>query len=71
MNKNPRIGESFESFLRDEGIHDEVAAIAIKRTIAFQTENETAAQSISMAELALRMKASAKQPRRQSKRDRA
>jgi antitoxin HicB len=61
MNKNPHIGESFESFLRDEGIHDEVVATAIKRTLALQIEHEMAAQKISKSELARRMKTSATQ----------
>lgn len=61
MNKNPHIGESFESFLRDEGIHDEVVATAIKRTLALQIEHEMAAQNITKSELARRMKTSATQ----------
>ena len=36
MINNPHIGESFESFLRDEGIHDEVVATAIGRALALQ-----------------------------------
>jgi hypothetical protein len=47
MSKNPRIGESFESFLRDEGIRDEVVATAIKRTFALQdwTDQSSTGQS--------------------------
>ncbi len=36
MSENPQIGESFVSFLRNKGIQDEVAATAIKRTLALQ-----------------------------------
>jgi antitoxin HicB len=61
MPENPRIGESFESFLRDEGIYDEVAATAIKRTLALQIEQEMAAQKISKSEMARRMRTSATQ----------
>lgn len=61
MNKNPHIGESFESFLRDEGIYDEVTATAIKRTLALQIEHEMVAQNISKSEMARRMKTSATQ----------
>lgn len=61
MNKNPHIGESFESFLRDEGIYDEVTATAIKRTLALQIEHEMAVQNISKSEMARRMKTSATQ----------
>lgn len=57
-NKNPHIGESFDSFLRDEGIYDEVTATAIKRTIALQIQHEMAAQKISKSEMARRMKTS-------------
>ena len=59
--KNPHIGESFESFLREDGIYDEVTATAIKRTLALQIEHEMAAQNISKSEMARRMKTSATQ----------
>ena len=61
MNKNPHIGESFESFLREDGIYDEVTATAIKRTLALQIEHEMFAQNISKSEMARRMKTSATQ----------
>ncbi|BBK29688.1 helix-turn-helix protein [Stella humosa] len=61
MNRNPHIGESFESFLRDEGIYDEVTATAIKRTIALQIAHEMTTQKISKSEMARRMKTSATQ----------
>ena len=59
--KNPHIGESFESFLREDGIYDEVTATAIKRTLALQIEHEMTAQNISKSEMARRMKTSATQ----------
>lgn len=58
MNKNPHIGESFDSFLRDEGIYDAVTATAIKRRLALQIEQEMDAQHISKSEMARRMKTS-------------
>jgi antitoxin HicB len=61
MNDNPHIGESFDSFLRDEGIHDAVVSTAIKRALALQIEHEMALQSISKSEMARRMKTSATQ----------
>jgi antitoxin HicB len=61
MAKNPHIGESFESFLRDDGIYEDVTATAIKRTLALQIEHEMAAQKISKSEMARRMKTSATQ----------
>lgn len=60
-NRNPRIGESFDSFLRDEGIYNEVTATAIKRAIALQIQHEMAAQDISKSEMTRRMKTSATQ----------
>lgn len=59
--KNPHVGESFESFLRDEGIYEEVTATAIKRTIALQIAHEMNIQKISKSEMARRMKTSATQ----------
>jgi len=38
--KNPHIGSSFESWLDEEGIREEVAAVAIKAVIARQLANE-------------------------------
>ena len=61
MARNPHIGESFESFLRDEGLYDDVTSTAIKRTLALQIEQEMAAQNISKSETARRMKTSATQ----------
>jgi antitoxin HicB len=58
---NPHIGESFESFLREEGLYDGVTATALKRTLALQIEHEMAAQNISKSEMARRMKTSATQ----------
>lgn len=61
MNDNPHIGESFESFLRDQGIHEHVTSVAIKRTIALQIQQTMAEKNISKSELARRMKTSASQ----------
>jgi len=56
MNDNPHIGESFESFLRDEGLCEEVTAEAVRRTLAVQVEQEMAAKNLSKSEMASRMK---------------
>ncbi|RVU15461.1 XRE family transcriptional regulator [Methylobacterium oryzihabitans] len=61
MNDNPRIGESFDSFLRDEGLYEDVTATAIKRTLALQIEREMLSQNITKSELARRMRTSATQ----------
>lgn len=58
---NPHIGESFESFLREEVLYEAVTATALKRTLALQIEHEMAAQNISKSEMARRMKTSATQ----------
>jgi len=59
--KNKHIGSSFEGFLKENGIYEEVTAAAIKRTIALQIEQEMAAQHISKAEMARLMRTSASQ----------
>lgn len=59
--KNPHIGGSMEDFLIEEGLADEVKAVAIKRTLTLQIEQEMAAQSISKSEMARRMRTSASQ----------
>lgn len=46
MNDNPHIGESFESFLRDEGICEEVTATGIKRTLVMRVERKMAANML-------------------------
>ncbi len=61
MNDNPRIGESFEGFLRDEGLYEDVTATAIKRALALQIEREMLSQNITKSELARRMRTSATQ----------
>jgi hypothetical protein len=38
--KNPHIGSSFESWLNEEGIREEVTAAAIKAVIARQLANQ-------------------------------
>lgn len=58
---NPHIGESFDSFLRDEGLYDVVTATAIKRALVIAIEQEMKAQKISKSEMARRMKTSATQ----------
>ncbi len=55
------IGSSFDDFLKDEGIYEDVQAIAIKRVIAWQIAEEMEKQDISKVEMALRMKTSRSQ----------
>jgi DNA-binding Xre family transcriptional regulator len=53
-----RIGSSFDEFLKEDGIHAEVTARAIKRVIARQLDALMAEEGITKAELAKRMKTS-------------
>lgn len=58
MKKNKHIGSSFDAFLEEEGTLAETEAIAIKRVIAFQLEQEMKAKDLSKAALARRMNTS-------------
>ena len=55
MSANPHIGSSFEDFLKEEGIYDEVTAHAVKRVIAWQIERAMKEQGITTTEMARRM----------------
>ena len=54
MKKN-NIGSSFDNWLREEGIYQEVTATAIKRVLARQVEAAMKEKSYSKAEMARRM----------------
>ena len=56
--KKGRIGPSFDSFLKEEGIYEEVTARAIKRVIARQLDALMQDEGISKTELARRMRTS-------------
>lgn len=58
---NPRIGSSFDDFLKEEGIYEEVTATAIKRVIAFQIAEAMKTQRISKVEMARRLATSRSQ----------
>ena len=49
------IGSSFDSWLREEGIYEEVTATAIKRVLARQVEAAMKEKQFSKAEMARRM----------------
>ena len=53
-----KIGSSFDDFLKEEGIYEEVSARAIKRVLARQLDALMVDQKITKAELARRMKTS-------------
>lgn len=58
---NPHIGSSFDDFLEEEGIREEVTAEAIKRVLAWQLEREMAAGGLTKTAMARRMATSRSQ----------
>ena len=56
--KNPHIGTSFESWLDEEGIREEVTAAAIKAVVARQLANEMKKKKITKQRMAQLMKTS-------------
>ena len=61
---NPHIGSSFEDFLNEEGIYEEVTAAAVKRVLAWQIDQSRRTQGLSKSELAKRMHTSRSQVER-------
>ena len=49
------IGSSFDDFLKDEGMLEEVTAVAMKRVISWQIAQEMKAQQLTKTALAKRM----------------
>lgn len=58
MKRKGKIGTSFDQFLKDEGIYEEVTARAIKRVIARQLDALMHDQGLTKSNLAKRMKTS-------------
>jgi antitoxin HicB len=55
---NPHIGSSFESWLDEEGIREEVTASAIKSVLAYQVATEMKSQGLTKTKMAERMQTS-------------
>jgi DNA-binding Xre family transcriptional regulator len=55
MNRNPHIGSSFDDFLEEEGILDEVEAVALKRLIAWQVQHAMEEKKLTKTALAKQM----------------
>ena len=55
---NPHIGSDLDEFLKEQGIHEEVTAAAIKRVIAWQLEKIMKSKHITKTEMASRMRTS-------------
>jgi len=58
MKKKGRVGSSFDDFLKEEGIYEEVTARAIKRVLARQLDTLMQDQGMNKTTLAKRMKTS-------------
>ena len=58
MRNEGRIGSSFDAFLKDDDLYEEVTARAIKRVIARQLDALMEDQGLTKSELAKRMKTS-------------
>jgi antitoxin HicB len=56
--KNPHIGSSFESWLDQEGIREEVTSAAVKAVIALQLASEMKKKKITKQRMATLMKTS-------------
>jgi predicted XRE-type DNA-binding protein len=56
--KNPHVGSSFDSWLKQEGIREEVTAAAIKAVIAHQLASEMKKKRITKKRMAELMKTS-------------
>lgn len=52
---NPCVGSDFDSFLKEEGILEEVSAVAVKRVLAWQLEQAMKAQHLTKTAMAARM----------------
>ena len=49
------VGSDFDDFLKEEGMLDEVTAVAVKRYVAFELKRMMTAQDITKSEMARRM----------------
>jgi DNA-binding Xre family transcriptional regulator len=58
MKKKGHIGSSFDDWLKDEGIYEEVTARAIKRVLARQLDALMEEQGLTKSELAKRLETS-------------
>ena len=55
MTTNPHFGSSFDDWLKEQGIYEEVTTHAVKRVLAWQIGQVMKAEGISKAEMARRM----------------
>ncbi len=62
-------GSSFDDFLRDEGMYEEVTSISLARVLAWQLQEQMKEQGITKVEMARRMGTSRSQLDRLLKQD--
>lgn len=62
--KNPHVGSSLDAFLKEDGIYDEVVALAAKKTIARQLRARMDRQEMSISGLAKELRTSRNQVHR-------
>lgn len=58
---NPSVGSSFDDFLKDEGVYEEVTAASIKRVLAWQLREAMTAQGMTKVKMAALMNTSRSQ----------
>jgi len=58
MSDFEHIGSSFDDFLEEEGIKEEVSVVAIKRVLAWKIQEEMAQQGLSKTKMADKLKTS-------------
>jgi hypothetical protein len=58
MKKTKHVGSDFDDFLREENLLAETEAVAVKRVIAFQLQQEMGSRNLSKALLARKMNTS-------------
>ena len=56
--KKQNVGSDFDDFLAEEGMLEAVTAVAVKRVIAWQIEQEMSAQNITKTAMAKKMRTS-------------
>jgi len=55
MKRNVHVGSDFDDFLREEGIYDEAQAMAVKRVLALQLEQDMKKARLTKSAMARRM----------------
>ena len=65
--KKKNIGSTFDSWLREEGLYEDVSATAIKRVVARQVEAAMQQKGLTKAEMARRMHTSRGSSRKASR----